>query len=115
MEVWWWWGYPCHQAALVTKLPLSHCCHTAATAATRLPLLPLLPLPHCCCPGLAAGSTTSEGATAAVAAACEELVGRLQASANELEQGGKGVTWEGVVKGVCGWEVLTTKVCWGGG
>lgn len=38
-------------------------------------------MPHA---GLAAGSTTSEGATAAIAAACEELVGRLQASADAL-------------------------------
>lgn len=60
--------------------------------------------------GLAAGSTTSEGATAAIAAACEELVGRLEGSAAALKEAGQEVTWEGVVKGVCGWEGLTTKV-----
>jgi hypothetical protein len=64
-------------------------------------------MPHA---GLAAGSTTSEGTTAAIAAACEELVGRLQGSADALRDEGKEVTWEAVVKGVCGWEVLTTKV-----
>jgi hypothetical protein len=61
--------------------------------------------------GLAAGSTTSEGATAATAAACDELVGRLKGAAEALEQDGKEVTWEAVVKGVCSpWEIITPKV-----
>lgn len=68
-------------------------------------------MPHA---GLAAGSTTSEGATAAIAAACEELVGRLQGAADQLAAEGKDLSWEAIVKGVCGWEVLTTKVLKGG-
>jgi hypothetical protein len=61
--------------------------------------------------GLAAGSTTSEGATAATAAACDELVGRLRGSAEALEKDGKEVTWQAVVKGVCSpWEIITPKV-----
>jgi hypothetical protein len=64
-------------------------------------------MPHA---GTAAGSTTSEGATAGITAACAEVVAQLRPYAAVTRAEGEEVTWQALVKHVCSWEVLKTKV-----